>query len=198
MKNYLKLFTQEIDKVSLLKQKPTLLLHTCCAMCFSASYMQLKDYFDISVYFYNPNIYPLDEYIKRKNEVIRVIDLFNKEFSTNVKFIEENDTFDYYKVKKVHKVGCFDCFHLRILKSFEYANNNGFDYFTTTLTLGRLKNSYLINSIGESLQPLFMKTKYLFSDFKKNKGIDVSLEMKEKYNIYAQCYCGCEPYYNEK
>ena len=155
MKNYLKLFTQEIDKVSLLKQKPTLLLHTCCAMCFSASYMQLKDYFDISVYFYNPNIYPLDEYIKRKNEVIRVIDLFNKEFSTNVKFIEENDIFDYYKVKKVHKVGCFDCFHLRLLKSFEYvtALNSNTSLAPSTLVIALAKPPPVQDSIVETLLP---------------------------------------------
>lgn len=195
MKNDYDKFLDKIEEIKKLDEKPTLLLHTCCALCFSSAYMQLKDYFHITVFYYNPNIYPLDEYEKRKNEVIRMIDIFNNEYHTDVKFIESIGKFDYYKNKKIHLKGCMDCFHLRLMKSFMYANDNKYDYFTTTLTVGRLKNSNLLNRIGESLQPMFENTKYLFSDFKKNGGINISLRCKEKYNIYAQCYCGCEPYY---
>ncbi len=198
MKNYLKMFQQEILKIKQENKKPTLLLHTCCAMCFSSAYMQLKDFFQITVYFYNPNIYPMEEYEKRKNEVLRLIKLFNQEYQTNVDFIEEKDDFNCYLEKKVHVKGCMDCFHLRLLKSFTYANKNHYDYVTTTLTVGRLKNSILMNQIAESLQPMFTKTHYLYSDFKKNNGIEISLNCKEKYGIYAQCYCGCEPYYRNK
>ncbi len=198
MKNNYEEFMDKINEIKKLKEKPTLLLHTCCALCFSSAYLQLKDYFKITVFFYNPNIYPLEEYEKRKQEVLRMIQIFNNEYHTEVQFIEKIDTFDDYKSKKIHSKGCLDCFHLRLLKSFMYANENHFDYMTTTLTVGRLKNSKLLNQIGQSLQSMFDPTQYLISDFKKNGGIDLSLQCKEKYHIYAQCYCGCEPYYQEK
>ena len=193
MRNYHKEQLDLLNKIKDEKVKPTLLLHTCCALCFSSSFMQIKDYFDITVFFFNPNIYPSDEYEKRKNETLRIIGIFNKEFNSNIKFIEQIESFESYNEKKVHKNKCFDCINNRLLVSYQYANDNNFDYITTTLTLGRLKNSDMINQIGEMLQPYF-KTKYFYSNFKKNKGIDLSLQLKEKYDIYAQNYCGCEKY----
>ena len=183
-----------IKEVSNLAKKQTLLLHTCCAMCFSAALWQIKDYFDITVYFFNPNIYPSEEYDKRKNEVKRMIEIFNKEYSINIKFVEEIEEFEKYNRCKIHKEKCYDCIQYRLYHSYVYADAHNFDYVTTTLTSGRLKNSKMINRIGENLSEHF-KTKYFYSDFKKNKGIDVALMLKEKYNIYAQNYCGCEPYY---
>ena len=82
MKNYYQLQLKELEKIALLKQKPTLLLHTCCALCFSSAFMQIKDYFQISVFFFNPNIYPLSEYEKRKKELLRLIDIFNKKYKS--------------------------------------------------------------------------------------------------------------------
>ncbi|MBQ8206544.1 MAG: epoxyqueuosine reductase QueH [Bacilli bacterium] len=196
MKNYYKEQLRIIDEIKNNKTKPTLLLHTCCALCFSSSFMQVKDYFDVTVFFYNPNIYPLQEYEKRKQETIRLINIFNEEFNTNIKFVEQIDSFESYNEKKVHKNKCFDCIHNRLLVSYNYANENEFDYISTTLTLGRLKNSEMINQIGEMLEP-FYNTKYFYSNFKKNKGIDLSLLLKEKYNIYAQNYCGCEKWKKE-
>ena len=195
MKNIIQIFNQEIEKIRNSGKRPTLLLHTCCAICLSASFLQIKDYFDVTVYFYNPNIYPIDEYEKRKKEVLRLISIFQKEYRCDIGFIEEKDEFETYNQQKIHSKGCLDCFHLRLAKAYHYASINQFDYITTTLTLGRLKDSSLINSIAYSLQPNFSQVKYLYSDFKKNKGIDLSLECKEKYQLYAQCYCGCEPYY---
>lgn len=192
MENYYKKQLSIIETIK--DKKPTLLLHTCCALCFSSSFMQIKDYFDITVFFYNPNIYPTEEYQKRKDETLRLIDIFNKEFNTNIKFVEQCEDFEKYNQKKVHKNKCYDCIYNRLLVSYNYANEHNYDYVTTTLTLGRLKNSVMINLIGESLSK-FYQTKYFFSDFKKNKGIDLSLALKEKYNIYAQNYCGCEKAY---
>ena len=193
MENYYKKQISIIESIKDYDRKPTLLLHTCCALCFSSSFMQIKDYFDITVFFYNPNIYPKEEYEKRKQETIRLIDIFNKEFNLNVKFVEQCEDFEIYKQKKVHNNKCYDCIYNRLLVSYNYANQNNFDYVSTTLTLGRLKNSTMINLIGQSLSK-FYQTKYFYSDFKKNKGIDLSLLLKEKYNIYAQNYCGCEAY----
>lgn len=183
-----------LEELKSKEKKPTLLLHTCCALCFSSAFMQCKDYFEITVFFYNPNIYPLGEYEKRKNETLRLIEIFKKEFNVNIKFVEQIESFEAYNKKKVHKHKCYDCIYNRILTSYNYANSNNYDYITTTLTVGRLKNSIMINQIGEMLEPYY-KTKYFYSNFKKNKGIDLSLEMKKKYNIYAQNYCGCEKYY---
>ena len=194
MENYYKKQLSIIENIKNNNTKPTLLLHTCCALCFSSSFMQIKDYFDITVFFYNPNIYPLEEYNKRKKETLRLIDIFNLEFNTNIKFVEQIGDFDSYNEKKVHQNKCYDCIYNRLLVSYNYANTHNFDYVTTTLTLGRLKNSSMINLIGESLSS-FYTTKYFYSDFKKNKGIDLSLMLKEKYNIYAQNYCGCEKAY---
>ena len=196
--NYQKELEKLLTRLEKEEKVPTLLLHSCCAPCSSYVLEYLSQYFKITVFYYNPNIYPMEEYEKRKNEVLRLIKLFNQEYQTNVDFIEEKDDFNCYLEKKVHVKGCMDCFHLRLLKSFTYANKNHYDYVTTTLTVGRLKNSILMNQIAESLQPMFTKTHYLYSDFKKNKGIEISLNCKEKYGIYAQCYCGCEPYYRNK
>lgn len=194
MTDIIKRFKHELEKVQKLPTKPSLLLHTCCAMCFSSSFLQIKDYFQVTVYYFNPNIYPLEEYEKRKNEVFRLIDIFEKEYQVKIDFIEEKKDFNDYLQCKIHQKGCQDCLHLRLLYSFQYAMQHHYDYVTTTLTLGRLKDSSLINSLAYSLQPMFPTVNYLYSDFKKNKGIDLSLQCKEKYSIYAQCYCGCEKY----
>ena len=135
-----------------------------------------------TVFFYNPNIYPSEEYNKRKQETIRLIEIFNKEYNLNMKFVEQVEAFETYNEKKVHNNKCFDCIYNRMLVSYNYANNNNYDYVTTTLTLGRLKNSEMINQIGEMLESNY-DTKYFYSNFKKNKGIDLSLELKEKYII---------------
>ena len=193
MRNYYKEQVELTNKLKEYEKKPTLLLHTCCALCFSSSYMQIKDSFDITVFFYNPNINPLEEYERRKSETLRLIEIFNNEFHTNVKFVEKKEDFETYKEKKVHPNKCFDCIYNRLLVSYNYANENNFDYVSTTLTLGRLKDSIMINQIGEILEKNY-QTKYFYSNFKKNKGIDLSIELKKKYNIYAQNYCGCEKY----
>lgn len=195
MRNYYKEQIELCNSLKVNNIKPKLLLHTCCALCFSSAFMQCKDYFDITVFFYNPNIYPSDEYNKRKNETLRLIEIFKKEFKVNIEFVEQLEEFETYKEKKIHDNKCMDCIYNRLLVSYNYADEHNFDYITTTLTVGRLKNSTMINQLGEILEPNF-KTKYFYSNFKKNNGINLSLEMKEKYNIYAQNYCGCEPYYN--
>lgn len=94
MTDIIKRFKHELEKVQKLPTKPSLLLHTCCAMCFSSSFLQIKDYFQVTVYYFNPNIYPLEEYEKRKNEVLRLIDIFEKEYQVKIDFIEEKKDFN--------------------------------------------------------------------------------------------------------
>ena len=153
--NYNKKMLIEIDKIIDNNKKPTLLLHSCCAPCSSYVIEFLSQYFQIEVFFFNPNIYPENEYIKRLEEQIRLI----KEMGFNYKVVEnkyESNLF-YDSIRGYEKMGegskrCEKCFMLRLDKTAQYAKLNKFDYFTTTLTISPLKNAELINSIGEELE----------------------------------------------
>lgn len=191
--NYNKKMLIEIDKIIDNNKKPTLLLHSCCAPCSSYVIEFLSQYFQIEVFFFNPNIYPENEYIKRLEEQIRLI----KEMGFNYKVVEnkyESNLF-YDSIRGYEKMGegskrCEECFMLRLDKTAQYAKLNKFDYFTTTLTISPLKNAELINSIGEELENKY-NVKFLNSDFKKNNGYKTSVELSKKYNLYRQNYCGC-------
>ena len=164
----------------------TLLLHSC----------YLANYFNITVFYYNPNISEYDEYKKRVSEQIRLIE--NMHFKYPVKFIEGDYDNDLYEetIKGLENepergARCSKCFYLRLSKTAELALKNNFDYFCTTLTVSPYKNSKVINEIGEKLQNKY-KVKYLFSDFKKQDGYKKSIELSKKYNLYRQNYCGCK------
>lgn len=172
-------------------RKPTLLLHSCCGPCSTAVITRLIDYFDITIYYYNPNIEPISEYLKRKEEQLKVI----KELG--VKFINSDYENDIYRstVKGLEDLPegskrCFLCFKLRLLKTASKAKEENFEYFGTTLTVSPHKNSEVINLIGKELEE-DIKVKYLYSDFKKKEGYKLSIELSKKYNLYRQNYCGC-------
>lgn len=184
--NFDKLMREEITK---LDGRKKLLLHCCCAPCSSACLERLKDFFDVTVFFYNPNIED-GEYERRKAELIRLIRETGwaeisdcghdtSEFYTPVKGLEN---------EKEGGARCEVCFNIRLKKTAEIAERGGFDYFTTTLTISPLKNAELINSIGESLQG---RAKWLYSDFKKRDGYLESIKLSEKYKLYRQDFCGC-------
>lgn len=190
--NYHKLCLEEINK---LEKKKKILLHSCCAPCSSYVITFLSNYFDITILYYNPNIYPIEEYIKRKKEQIKLI----KEIKTKNKidFLDCDYNNDIYnnEIKGLEscKEGgnrCKICFNLRLEKTAELAKKNNYDYFCTTLTVSPHKNSKLINQIGESLSNKY-NIKWLYSDFKKNEGFKQSIELSKKYNLYRQDYCGC-------
>lgn len=185
--------------------RPRLLLHVCCAPCSSACLDILKDYFDITLLFYNPNIHPHQEYIKRDEELKQFVKTLNQE---NAQKIEQNlvseikiwdipynaDEF-FMAVKGLEKereggARCKKCFKLRLAKTAEICKMGGFDYFTTTLTISPYKDSSLLNEIGKAMQSYY-NTKYLFSDFKKDNGYNRSLIYSNKYRLYRQDYCGC-------
>lgn len=191
--NYQKKLDEIIEKLEYQNIKPTLLLHACCAPCSSYVIEYLNKYFDITIYYYNPNIYPQNEYTRRMNELKK----FLKETKYNIKLIEETYIPDeYYKsIKGYEKLGerserCYKCYELRMRKSCTYAKKNNFDYFTTTLSISPYKNSTWINEIGEKLSDEY-NIKYLYSDFKKKNGYKRSLELSKEYNLYRQDYCGC-------
>ncbi len=183
-----------LDLINTLDYRPKLLLHSCCGPCSTTVITMLKEYFDITVFYYNPNIEPREEYEKRKSEQIRLIKELNSEF---VKFLESdyaNEEFrSVTKGLEEEKEGgarCSVCFKLRLEKTALKAKELDYEYFGTTLTVSPYKNSYIINEIGAMLEKNF-GVKYLYSDFKKNDGYKKSIELSKKYNLYRQNYCGC-------
>ena len=180
------------DITSKLNYRPKVLLHSCCAPCSSHVVTLLKEYFDVIVLYYNPNIYPLEEYLKRKNEQNKLLEILNipimdidydhNEFKENVKGLED---------EKEGGARCNKCFALRLEKTAILAQLNQFEYFCTTLTVSPYKNSQIINKIGAILEQKY-NVKYLYSDFKKKEGYKKSIELSKKYDLYRQHYCGCE------
>mgnify|MGYP004512883907 FL=1 len=187
--NYVNKLKEIIDK---LDYKPKLLLHSCCAPCSSYVITYLYDYFDITILYYNPNIYPYEEYKKRKDEQIRLISNFK-----GVKIIDCDYDNDIYNevIKGLENEPergsrCTKCFYLRLNKTGEIAKKNNFEYFGTTLTVSPYKNAKLLNEIGEDISKKY-DIKWLYSDFKKNDGYKKSIELSKKYDLYRQDYCGC-------
>ena len=187
--NYANKLKEIIDK---LDYKPKLLLHSCCAPCSSYVITYLYDYFDITILYYNPNIYPYKEYKKRKDEQVRLISNFK-----GVKIIDCDYDNDIYNevIKGLENEPergsrCTKCFYLRLDKTGEIAKKNNFEYFGTTLTVSPYKNARLLNEIGEDISKKY-DIKWLYSDFKKNDGYKKSIELSKKYDLYRQDYCGC-------
>ena len=173
--------------------KPTLLLHSCCAPCSSSVIERLLPYFKITIFYYNPNIEPYKEYLKRKEEQIKFI----KDLNENINFLDcdyENEIFKELSkgLENMPEGGyrCHKCYNLRLEKTAITAKKNNFDYFGTTLTVSPYKNSQVLNKIGEEISKS-LNIKYLYSDFKKKEGYKKSIELSKKYNLYRQNYCGC-------
>ena len=174
---------------------PRLLLHVCCAPCSSYCLEYLSNYFDITVYYYNPNISKKEEYEYRLSEEKRFISI--KEFKYPVKLTESEyrpeDFFAVVKGLEKEPEGgarCKECFRLRLEASAKKAKEQGFDYFTTTLTISPLKNAALLNEIGAEMGERY-GVKWLYSDFKKKEGYKRSIELSREYDLYRQNYCGC-------
>ncbi len=170
-----------------------MLLHSCCGPCSSAVLERLVNDFDVTVLYYNPNIQPEEEYIKRKNEQLRLI----KEVYPQVKVLDCDYLGEDFisKVKGLEKekeggARCKVCFTLRLEFCAQKTKENGFDIFATTLSVSPYKNAKLINEIGLELSQKY-GINYLVSDFKKKNGYLRSLELAKKYNLYRQNYCGC-------
>lgn len=196
--NYNELMERELKHFS---SKKTILLHSCCGPCSTAVIDALKDYFHITILYYNPNIEPLEEYEKRKQEQIRYIN----ESKLGIEFMDcdyENESFKEIakNLEREPEGGarCHKCYYLRLRKTIDLALNNHFDYFGTTLTVSPYKNAKVINTIGLELEKEVNQNKkeeekllFLVSDFKKKEGYKKSIELAKKYNLYRQEYCGC-------
>ena len=196
--NYFKKSLEEIKTLNK-EQKPSLLLHACCGPCSCYPLIFLCEYFDVTILYNNSNIYPYTEYDRRLNELKVVLSKLKNDYNLDVKLIVKDYNHELYiedllPYKDLKEGGsrCVLCYTKRMKEAYDFAEENNFDYFTTVMTISRQKNSQILNNIGKSLELNHSKTKYFYSDFKKNKGIDIGQDMAKKYNLYRQEYCGCE------
>lgn len=183
------------EQIATLQGGERLLLHSCCGPCSSYVLEVLASYFNVEVLYYNPNIYPESEYIKRLQEQIKIIN--NMPFKNPVSLMpcdyDENEFLTAAKGFEGEREGgsrCEKCFRLRMEKTALIAKEKGFDYFTTTLSVSPHKNAQLLNKIGEELSEMH-SIKYLYGDFKKKEGYKRSIILSKEYDLYRQDYCGC-------
>lgn len=193
--NYQKKLDAIIEENSRDGVVPTLLLHSCCAPCSSYVLKYLSEYFKITLLYFNPNISPREEYIKRVREQERLISELPAR--NPVAFLEGRyEPSEFYEAVKGYEnepeggERCFICYKLRLEETARYAAEGGFDYFTTTLSVSPLKNADKINEIGESVGARF-GVRHLPSDFKKKEGYKQSVELSKEYGLYRQNFCGC-------
>lgn len=186
-------YQKELEKlIESLDHKPTLLLHSCCAPCSSYVLEYLEPYFKITVLYYNPNIEPLEEYLKRKDEQINFIKKVHPDINIYDVDYDNNKYHDVVLGLEHEKEGgsrCSKCYKLRMEKCASIASNE-FEYFGTTLTVSPHKNATYVNEIGKELEQKY-NSKFLMSDFKKNEGYKRSILLSKEYNLYRQDYCGC-------
>lgn len=195
MINYQKFLDKTIENFQKEGRTPSLLLHACCAPCSSYVLEYLAEFFNITVFYYNPNITEEDEYRKRVAEEQRLIS--EMPLKNPVKFMEgKYDPESFFEMAKgmenIPEGGarCFECYRLRLRESADIAKEHGFDYFTTTLSISPLKNAHKLNEIGGA-EAERVGVPYLFSDFKKREGYKRSIQLSAQYGLYRQNYCGC-------
>lgn len=187
---------EKIIKKIDLENKPRLLLHSCCGPCSSAVLERINEYFDMDIFYYNPNIDSSSEFYRRADEqkdLVKYLDLDDKIGVEVVKY-NHDEFLDYVKGFEKYEEGgarCFKCYRQRMERAAEYAKENNYDYFTTTLSISPHKDSQILNKIGEDISKK-IGVKYLYSDFKKKNGFKRSVELTDKFNMYRQKYCGCE------
>lgn len=193
--NYQKELDKVIEQIKRDGTTPSLLLHVCCAPCSSYCLEYLSEYFNITVYYYNPNISIKEEYDYRLSEEKRLISLMKFKNPVNIikSTYEPEKFFAAVKGLEKEKEGgkrCIECFKLRLENSVAKAKELGFDYVTTTLTISPLKNAQALNEIGSEYAEKY-DINWLFSDFKKREGYKRSIVLSKEYELYRQNYCGC-------
>ncbi|HBA63162.1 MAG TPA: hypothetical protein DCZ20_04825 [Lachnospiraceae bacterium] len=199
-------YQKELDQlIAVLKKEervPRLLLHSCCAPCSSYVLEYLSEYFEITVFYYNPNIYPEEEYTKRIVEQQMLISAMPvKHPVTFLAGPYEKEKFYCMAggMENIKEGGerCFCCYRLRLSEAARMAKAGGFDYFTTTLSISPMKNAQKLNEIGQEAGNAY-GVPYLKSDFKKRNGYKRSTELSKEYGLYRQDYCGCVYSYRER
>ena len=191
-------YQKELDRIIQKRgqKTPRVLLHSCCGPCSSAVLEYITQYFDVTLLWYNPNLYPKEEFDRRFRTQVELIEKMGLADKVNI-LAEPWKSEDYYRrVKGLENEPeggkrCAECFRLRLLETARLAKHYGYDYFCTTLTLSRHKDAVLINTIGEEIAGA-VGVSWLPSDFKKRNGENRSIELSEPYGLYRQLYCGCE------
>ena len=207
--NYQKQLDELLKELEGSATKPSLLLHACCGPCSSYVLEYLSKYFQITVLYYNPNIYPQAEYERRLAELKKLYESFGPVVEQGVKLVEcgyePEEFYEAVGVKGQPELAtepekgerCRRCYKFRLEKAINYAKENHFDYFCTSLSISPFKDAIKINEIGHELEsklvdePEENSPKWLVSDFKKKGGFKRSLELSEEYGMYRQTYCGC-------
>lgn len=191
--NYGKILDNKLAELEKSGEKPSLLLHACCAPCSSHTLNLLEKYFNITLYFCNPNISPESEFLYRLDELKRLV----CEMGLNTNVIEEtyNPEVFYSLAKGLESLPerserCQKCISYRLEMSAQKAKQLEADYFTTTLTISPHKDCTFINECGAEISRKY-GVEYLYSDFKKHDGYKHSIELSRQYNLYRQNYCGC-------
>lgn len=199
--NYQRELERILGKVQEEERVPTLLLHSCCAPCSSYVLEYLSNYFEITVFYYNPNIFPESEYTKRILEQQTLIGQMETKYPVSFAAgcYDRDRFYEIAKGLEQEKEGgerCRKCYELRLREAASMAAEGGFDYFTTTLSISPMKNAARLNEIGLLLEEEY-PVKYLVSDFKKKNGYKRSIELSREYGLYRQDYCGCEFSYRD-
>ena len=191
--NYQLVLEKTLKALQAEDKRPSLLLHSCCGPCSSYVMEYLAQYFDITIFYYNPNISPAAEFQFRAEEQQRLI----HEMGLGVKF--QLGTYEperFFALAKGHEAEpeggerCFKCYRLRLEEAARAAKAGGFSYFTTTLSISPHKNAQVLNELGKEISDTF-GVPYLYSDFKKKNGYKRSVELSHEYGMYRQDYCGC-------
>lgn len=193
-KNYLKEFHEEITS---LDHRPKLLFHVCCGVCSVYPLLLLDQFFDITIYYSNSNIYPYDEYNHRLKELQKYLDLISSEHNIDLIVPKYDD--DYikelapYAKEKEGGNRCKLCYRMRLEDSYRYAYLNQYDYITTVMSVSNRKKADYLNGILEDLSKKYPSVKPLYADFKKENGINLNERLNRLVGLYHQDYCGC-PY----
>ena len=197
--NYDRVLQKMIQQWQQEETRPKILIHTCCAPCSTHTLEFMCQFAEVTLFFSNSNIHPKNEYLRRLHEQTRFVDQFNEQTNHHVQLIVDD-----YRPSEFNKMvitqglteekeggaRCSACFNMRLDLVAQKAQELGYDYFGSALTISPKKNAALINQIGMDIQKIY-GTHYLPSDFKKNKGYERSIQMCKEYDIFRQCYCGC-------
>ena len=202
---YQKQMESEFALVDQQEKKPTLFLHACCGPCLTYPLSILIEHFDVTVGFFNPNIQPLEEYEKRLVTLESFLSKYSEDKGVKIPLVvNEEDFLKYHELffdrsqdVEGGKV-CLRCHAYRLSLAYQYAASHHYDYFTTVMTVSCKKPSKELNEIAEKLAKQYPNTKYLYSDFKKNNGQKIGIDIAKEYQLYRQNYCGCLPSLNER
>lgn len=200
MANKINYYEQSLKQIEALKgQRPRILVHACCGPCATFPLVFLSKAFEVTILFNNSNIFPKDEHDRRLDELKRLVRELNQEQNLDISVIAmpyDNDAYNKdlepFADEPEGRHRCRICYAKRMNAAFRFAEANGFPWFTTVMTISRQKDSQLLNQIGAALQHRYPKTQYFYSDFKKNRGIDIAREMRLEHHLYQQLYCGCK------